>query len=303
MTISKKTRIAFREHLSSDYVLATIADLFDGADVRRGEGDADVGGQRRNLVEKYYAGIDWNSPNDIRKILRVFEDILAELIRTAERPIEDTDTFFRATKIASRQHAQEKADELVRLLRRDGYNFERGRLSPVSSIDLSELAGTSQALDPEALREHITRIEQSINSDPGQAVGSAKELVESVAKAVLISYGDASEFDTVQKLVTAARERLNLAVDDIPDSARGAGSMRQILAGLAQIVGGTAELRNLYGTGHGRTRRAGLAPRHARLVVGAASTLARFLLETLEERRRATVASSDVAAPAARSQH
>jgi Abortive infection C-terminus len=230
-------------------------------------------------------------------LLGVFEDILAELVRAAERPIDDTDAFFHATKIAARRHAHEKADDLERLLRRDGYTFERGRLSSLSSIDLSDFAGTSKALDPETLREHIKRIEQSIDSDSGQAIGSAKELVESVAKAVLISYGDASEFDTLQKLVTAARERLNLTVDDIPESARGAGSMKQILAGLAQIVGGTAELRNLYGTGHGRTRRAGLTPRHARLVVGAAAMLARFLLETLEERQHAA-ANPNLAASA-----
>lgn len=64
-----------------------------------------------------------------------------------------------------------------------------------------------------------------------------------------------------------------MSIEKIPEARKGGDAIRQILSGLSQIVGGTAELRNLYGTGHGR-----LAPRHARLVVGAGATLSRFLL-------------------------
>ncbi|HZZ30473.1 MAG TPA: abortive infection family protein [Phenylobacterium sp.] len=40
-------------------------------------------------------------------------------------------------------------------------------------------------------------------------------------------------------------------------------------------------MRNFYGSGHGQDGRArGLTPRHARLAVGAASTLALFLFDT-----------------------
>jgi len=42
-----------------------------------------------------------------------------------------------------------------------------------------------------------------------------------------------------------------------------------------------AELRGLYGTGHGKHGKAsGLSPRHAKLAVGAAATLTTFLFET-----------------------
>jgi hypothetical protein len=57
---------------------------------------------------------------------------------------------------------------------------------------------------------------------------------------------------------------------------------------LATLVQGSAELRNAYGTGHGRSqmqaRRQRLTPRHARLAVGSAATLGVFLYETHEER-------------------
>jgi hypothetical protein len=45
-----------------------------------------------------------------------------------------------------------------------------------------------------------------------------------------------------------------------------------------------AELRGLYGTGHGKDGKTqGVKPRHAKLAVGAAATLTTFLFETHKE--------------------
>jgi hypothetical protein len=49
---------------------------------------------------------------------------------------------------------------------------------------------------------------------------------------------------------------------------------------LTTVVQGIGELRNQYGSGHGKKASfKGLTARHAKLSVGAASTLAIFLLE------------------------
>jgi len=59
-----------------------------------------------------------------------------------------------------------------------------------------------------------------------------------------------------------------------------------LLSNLGQVVIKLAELRNLYGTGHGKEKvKKGLNERHARLAVGAGITLSTFLLETFEYRR------------------
>jgi hypothetical protein len=78
--------------------------------------------------------------------------------------------------------------------------------------------------------------------------------------------------------------------EDIPESAKGADAIKRLLGNLGQVSQGIAELRNLYGTGHGKdgTFR-GLGPRHARLAVGAATTLATFLFETHESRKEKTI--------------
>lgn len=272
-TISKQTRIAFREHLVG-WTLRTISDLFDAAEIPR----ADVShlslptGARRSLVEEYYAGVDWSSPRDIKKVLRAYEQILNGL----ENPVG-----------MSLDYAERERKKLVGLLQRDGFVYENGRLVPAGGVDLKSLTDASEAIDRTTLHDHIQRIEQSIESDPPQAIGSSKELVETVAKHVLIQYGeDPEKYDTLQQLVKAALKSLDLSLENIPETKKGVESIRQVLAGLAQIVGGTAELRNLYGTGHGRARSGGLESLHARLVVGAAATLSRFVLETLDERKR-----------------
>jgi hypothetical protein len=70
----------------------------------------------------------------------------------------------------------------------------------------------------------------------------------------------------------------------IPDAARGADVIKRLLSNLGTIDNGLAELRGLYGTGHGKHGSSlGLSARHAKLAVGAASTLAVFLFETHKE--------------------
>ena len=60
---------------------------------------------------------------------------------------------------------------------------------------------------------------------------------------------------------------------------------KRLLSNLATITNGIAELRNSYGTGHGKTASTkGLGARHSKLAVGAASTLAIFLVETHNEK-------------------
>lgn len=140
----------------------------------------------------------------------------------------------------------------------------------------------SESIDISSIKEHIRRIEQSIDSDPAQVIGSAKELVETVSKVVLQRFQRPSEgYDSVQRLAKEALKCLPLLKVQASET-RAEASLRQVTSGLAQIVGGVAELRNAEGTGHGRIAAGNLEPRHARLVVTAASALCTFMLESLE---------------------
>jgi hypothetical protein len=127
-----------------------------------------------------------------------------------------------------------------------------------------------------------------LEDDPALAIGTAKELVETTCRMVLADYGIQSESSwDISRLVKEARAVLRLVPEDIPDSAKGAEVVKRVLSNLGQLSQGIAELRNMYGTGHGKDGRAkGLGPRHARLAVGCSIALATFLFETHEARQQ-----------------
>lgn len=192
-------------------------------------------------------------------------------------------------------------DEVQRLhhmfnehLRRDGYELvERTRMSdrPVFAARRITLpAGTALKSAREVFRQdnttyvlqQITRMEAAVEDDPALAIGTAKELLETCCKTILPERGaaPAGNLDLPQ-LVKQVAKALELTPQDIPDKAKAAETIRRVLSNLATVTQGIAELRNQYGTGHGRKATAkGLQPRHAKLVAGAASALAVFLLET-----------------------
>ncbi|BAH76697.1 abortive infection family protein [Solidesulfovibrio magneticus] len=134
------------------------------------------------------------------------------------------------------------------------------------------------------LSKHIQRIRESIETDPELAVGSTKEMLESVMKTVLMSFGDGDCKEDLPKLLKKVQKNLKLDPSEIHESVKGAEIVRRILSNLGQVVTGIYELRNIYGTGHGKIRNSGISPRHARLVVGVGAALASFLIETNEIR-------------------
>jgi hypothetical protein len=151
---------------------------------------------------------------------------------------------------------------------------------------LEEITYTASNFDMPELHRQIDRMKSAVEDDPGLAIGTAKELVETTCKTILEERG--IQFDDnadITKLVKDARKSLGLIPDAIPDSVKGAEIIRRLLSNLGTIAQVLGELRNLYGTGHGKHGKSkGLNPRHARLAVGAASTLALFLFETHQER-------------------
>lgn len=141
--------------------------------------------------------------------------------------------------------------------------------------------------DATYVAQQITRMEASVINDPDLSIGTAKELVETCCKTILHERGvGIPKNANLPQLVRLTSKELKLTPEDIPDEARAAETIRRLLSNLASITQGIAELRNQYGTGHGKLAKAkGLTSRHAKLAVGAASTLAVFLVETHQVRK------------------
>lgn len=198
---------------------------------------------------------------------------------------------------------QPEAERLRRkynsLLTGDGYEIiERARVSgrPIFAARQRQLRSQAhietlkQSFDPaDYVATQITRMESAIYEDPGLAIGTAKELLETICRTILEDRNiEVSKAADLPKLVKITAKELQLTPNEISDQTKAAETIKRLLSNLATITSSIAELRNNYGTGHGKHARAtGLRPRHAKLAVGAASTLAVFLLETHQERTEA----------------
>jgi hypothetical protein len=170
-------------------------------------------------------------------------------------------------------------------LQRDGIHLQNGRLAfPASSVHTGHARSVAARLDLPGLQLQIDRIVASIDTDPAHAIGTANEVIETTCTSILTARGESySKSADVPDLLKQTRRVLKLLPEDVPDAARGADTIRQLMSQLGSIAQNVAELRSLYGTGHGKEGKArGLQPRHARLVVGSAATLTTFLLETHE---------------------
>ncbi len=163
-------------------------------------------------------------------------------------------------------------------------------LDPCKAIANRLLSGTvhlehlkeTVSFEAKHLTEQIRRMQESVHSDPSLAIGTAKELIETCCKTILAQRGKTLPGKPdIPELTKATLKELKLVPDGIEDSSRGSDVMKRLLQNLGTIGNNLAELRSLYGTGHGKhAHTEALTPRHAKLAVGAAATLATFLFDT-----------------------
>jgi hypothetical protein len=279
--VSPRILQAFREHFVSSGVLRTIEDAFAAQGIRPKPGSApDVGGARRTLVEECYRSLDLSQMRDARRVLAVFAAELQGIEQTAI----DLEEEKRPPPYG--EHPRKMLRDFVRLLDREGFAYQDGKITTKHATPLAgELTEHASALDLPNVLEQLRRLEAVADSDPRLAIGTAKELVETVCKSILRERG--VEVDSTwefPKLVGEVRRELHLLPEDVDSDTRGKDAIKRVLGSLGSIAQGINELRGSYGTGHGPDGRArGLHGRHARLAVGMASTLATFLLETHRE--------------------
>jgi hypothetical protein len=144
----------------------------------------------------------------------------------------------------------------------------------------------AEALNAGWMAKEIERLENAVDRDPALAIGTAKELVETCCKSILtkrnVPFGKSDDLGDLTKKVTKA---LQLVPEGISETAKGAENIKMILRNLTQLTHNLAQLRGLYGTGHGRDgQHRGLQPRHARLAVASAVAFIDFVSETYRYR-------------------
>jgi hypothetical protein len=261
------------DHLSGNSVLREIENEFEAEQVPcRPNEKQNVDGARRSLVQSYYNGLDFSNPGDARRFLNV----LSVFLRKLEREIESGMYYDPAAGQVVLKNFQDQ-------LSRDGFAYKDGTIASVSAAArLADAKAIAQTFDAHHMADQIKRIEASIDTDPALAIGTAKELTESCFKTILNERGiEFAKGEDLLQLGKKVFKTLKLVPDEVPDAAKGADTIKRILSNLSTIVQGVAEIRSLYGTGHGKDGRSkGISSRHARLIVGAASALVTFAFET-----------------------
>ncbi len=133
------------------------------------------------------------------------------------------------------------------------------------------------------------------SENPTEAIGKAKELVESCCKTILDDLKITWDKNLdVGQLARETLKNLKLMPNNISETAPAATEMKSILGNLSAIATNLAALRNPYGSGHGKSATyKGLEERHAKLAVGSSITFVSFLWDTHENRAKESSIKGD----------
>lgn len=139
-----------------------------------------------------------------------------------------------------------------------------------------------EAFSSEYINKQVDIMVQMQKEHPTEAIGKAKELIESCSKAILEVHNQPIDKDwDLTRLTREAMGVLKLLPKYVDSNDPAAETLKAMLAALSQIAHRTAELRNPYGSGHGKNPAfIGLEERHAKLVVGSALALVNFLWDS-----------------------
>lgn len=156
----------------------------------------------------------------------------------------------------------------------------------------SVIAKTADNLKEKFSSEYMSRqIELMVSmqsTNPTNAIGMAKELIESCCKTILEDLGIVwSKTDDVPQLTSKTMDALNLLPASVQTTDQGADAIKAVLGNLRAIPSKLAEIRNPFGSGHGKSASfQGLEERHAKLAVGSSITFVDFIWSTYENQKK-----------------
>lgn len=154
-----------------------------------------------------------------------------------------------------------------------------------SGAAINQTAETlKEKFSSEYLSRQIDLMVKMQSTDPTNAIGMAKELIESCCMTVLDELGiPYTPNDNVPQLADKTMSALNLLPANVQSTDRGADAIKAVLGNLRAIPTKLAEIRNPFGSGHGKSASfQGLEVRHAKLAVGSSITFVDFVWSTYE---------------------
>ena len=162
------------------------------------------------------------------------------------------------------------------------------RLEGVPSVITKTADNLKNKFSSEYMSRQIELMVSMQLTNPTNAIGLSKELIESCCKTILdelnIEWG---KNDDVPQLANKTLNALNLLPVNVQETDQGAEAIRAVLGNLRAITTKLAEIRNPFGSGHGKSASfQGLETRHAKLAVGSSITFVDFIWSTYENQKK-----------------
>jgi hypothetical protein len=180
----------------------------------------------------------------------------------------------------------ERKAKIEQVLARAGFQYMAGgRVLSGATLPSRSLKEIISGLDLPSVNEEFERALATVERSPREAVSAACNILEAICKTYIEDEGlEMPHKQDLQGVWAVVRKDLGFDPSLIEDQ-----DLQQILSGIIGAVSGIAALRTHASAAHapGR-RRYKLQPRHARLAVHGAHTVAAFILESWQHRKAKT---------------
>lgn len=181
------------------------------------------------------------------------------------------------------KHLEADGFEILQANEISGRPVFEGRLKVIGKSHLiAKKTEIKKYLNTEYVNNKINLMNESVSTDTDLAIGTAKELIETACKSILKKHGKESDPNwNLGKLLKETSDILDFKPKKASNPDKAETSIKQILKGITTLINGVAELRNAYGTGHGKDSDFKmLESKYAKLIVGTVSEIVIFYLAT-----------------------
>lgn len=157
-----------------------------------------------------------------------------------------------------------------------------GIISDGSSAPSRSLGELIKGREIPSINAEFTRALANVNSEPREAVSAACNILESIFKIYIADEKlEMPQKQDLQNVWKVVRSDLGFDPGALQDD-----DLKKILSGVLSVVDGIGAFRTHASSAHGEGRKVyNLKPRHARLAIHSAHTIALFVLETWDERK------------------